>query len=128
MQKKYIVRLTDEEREHLEKTIKKLSGSGQKIRRGPDSTEGKMQKQVLNWTDRQIADAFNCRTKTVENIRQQLVLYWLLAGIGRQAAGTPGLYRKLLGGEQEAQIIALRLGSPPVGYANWSLRLARLAR
>jgi hypothetical protein len=30
---------------------------------------------------------------------------------------------KLLNGEQEARLIALRLGSPPKGYANWSLRL-----
>ena len=30
---------------------------------------------------------------------------------------------KLLDGEQEAQVIALRLGPPPEGYANWSLRL-----
>ena len=30
---------------------------------------------------------------------------------------------KLLDGEQEAHIIALRLGPPPKGYAHWSLRL-----
>ena len=30
---------------------------------------------------------------------------------------------KLLNGEQEAKIIATRLGSPPPGYANWTLRL-----
>jgi Homeodomain-like domain len=30
---------------------------------------------------------------------------------------------KRLDGAQEAQVIALRLGSPPKGYANWSLRL-----
>ena len=30
---------------------------------------------------------------------------------------------KLLDGEQEAQVIALRTGPPPKGYANWSLRL-----
>jgi hypothetical protein len=30
---------------------------------------------------------------------------------------------KLLDGEQEAKIIATRLGSPPKGYANWTLRL-----
>jgi hypothetical protein len=29
----------------------------------------------------------------------------------------------LLDGEQEAEIIALRLGPPPKGYANWTLRL-----
>ena len=30
---------------------------------------------------------------------------------------------KLLNGEQEAHIIATRLGSPSAGYDNWSLRL-----
>ena len=30
---------------------------------------------------------------------------------------------KILGGKQEAQLIALRLGPPPRGYANWTLRL-----
>jgi hypothetical protein len=30
---------------------------------------------------------------------------------------------KRLDGEQEAQVIAMRLGPPPKGYANWSLRL-----
>ena len=31
--------------------------------------------------------------------------------------------RKVLDGEQEAKVIALRLGSPPPGFANWTLRL-----
>ena len=31
--------------------------------------------------------------------------------------------QKLLDGEQEAKIIAMRLGPPPKGYANWTLRL-----
>jgi hypothetical protein len=30
---------------------------------------------------------------------------------------------KSLDGKQEAEIIALRLGDPPAGFANWSLRL-----
>ena len=30
---------------------------------------------------------------------------------------------KLLDGKQEAKIIALRLGTPPKGYAHWTLRL-----
>jgi len=33
MQKKYIVRLSDEERETLREVVKKLKGTGQKIRR-----------------------------------------------------------------------------------------------
>jgi hypothetical protein len=30
---------------------------------------------------------------------------------------------KMLNGKQEAQLIAMRLGPPPKGYANWTLRL-----
>jgi len=69
-----------------------------------------------------IAEAFDCRTKTVENIRQRLVQEGFretLDGKKREKPPTP----KLLDGEQEAKIIAKRLGPPPKGYANWSLRL-----
>ena len=63
-----------------------------------------------------------CRTKTVENIRQRYVLEGFERALERKRrALSPGL--KLLDGEQEAQVIALRLGSPPKDYANWSLRL-----
>jgi hypothetical protein len=120
MQKKYIVRLTDQERHELEQVIKKLKGSGQKVRRAQILL--KADAEGPNWTDRQIAESFSCRTKTVENIRQHLVergFEETLNGVKRTKPPT----EKLLDGEQEAQIIALRLGSPPKGYANWTLRL-----
>jgi len=40
---------------------------------------------------------------------------------GKKRANPPT--ENLLDGEQEAKIIATRLGSPPKGYANWTLRL-----
>ncbi|NET34068.1 MAG: helix-turn-helix domain-containing protein [Cyanothece sp. SIO1E1] len=40
---------------------------------------------------------------------------------GSRRAAPP--VQKLLDGEQEARIIAMRLGPPPKGYTNWSLRL-----
>ena len=120
MPKKYIVRLTQEERGHLHNIIKKLSGSSQKVRRAQILLKADADGPC--WTDSRIAEAFNCRTKTVENIRQNFVLHGFqraLDGKKRAAPPTP----KLLDGEQEAEIIATRLGSPPPGYANWSLRL-----
>ena len=46
------------------------------------------------------------------------------AGAGTKAAGeSPPVPRSCSDGEQESQVIALRLGPPPKGYANWSLRL-----
>lgn len=120
MAKKYIVRLTETERTHLNETIKKLKGSSQKVRRAHILLKADADGPC--WTDKQISEAFCCRTKTVENIRQQFVLNGFqqaLDGKKRESPPTP----KLLNGEQEAKIIATRLGSPPTGYANWTLRL-----
>ncbi|NET34069.1 MAG: hypothetical protein F6K19_18945 [Cyanothece sp. SIO1E1] len=67
MQKKYVVRLTEEERYQLREVIKKLKGSGQQVRRAQILL--KADAEGTNWTDQRIAEAFGCRTKTVENIR-----------------------------------------------------------
>jgi hypothetical protein len=120
MEKKYIVRLTDEERNILKAAVKKLKGSSQKVRRA----------QVLlaadadgpNWTDQKIADAYSCRTKTVENIRQRLTVEGFDVVLDGKKRESPPR-KKSLDGEQEAKVIALRLGKPPEGFANWSLRL-----
>jgi hypothetical protein len=120
MEKKYIVRLTDEERGVLEGVVKKLKGTSQKVRRAQILLKADADGPA--WTDKRIAEAFSCRTKTVENIRQRLVergFTETLEGKKRTAQST----EKLLDGEQEARVIATRLGPPPKGYANWTLRL-----
>jgi len=120
MQKKYIVRLTDVERETLRDVIKKLKGSSLKVRRAQVLLKADVEGAA--WTDRQIAEAFGCRTKTVENIRQRLVTEGFEATLDGKRATTP-TRAPVFGGEQEAKLIALRLGTPPKGFANWSLRL-----
>ena len=120
MEKKYIVRLSDQEREQLKVVISKLSGSSQKVRRANilliADTNGPA------WTDHQIAAAYHCRTKTVENVRQRLIERGFEETLqGRKRDSPPR--QKVLDGKQEAKIIATRLGSPPKGYANWTLRL-----
>ena len=119
-QKKYIVRLTAQEREVCRQTVRKLSGGSEKVRRAQVLLKADAEGPA--WTDQQIADAFSCRTKTVENIRQRCVVEGFEQALERKRRESPPV-PKLLDGEQEAQIIALRLGSPPKGYANWSLRL-----
>jgi len=120
MVKKYIVRLTDEERVTLRGVVKKLKGSSQKVRRA----------QILlkadavgpGWTDDKIADAFDCRRQTVENLRKRFVLNGFdIALNGKKRSSPPR--KKILDGEQEAKVIALRLGPAPEGFGNWSLRL-----
>lgn len=120
MQKKYIVRLTDEERGELQEVIGKLKGTGQKVRRAQILL--KADADGSNWTDRTIAEAFSCRVQTVEKIRQRLVERGFDETLNGAKPEKPPT-EKLLSGDQEARVIAMRLGSPPKGYANWTLRL-----
>ena len=70
-QKKYIVRLTAQEREVCQETLRTLNGSSEKVRRAQMLLKADADGPA--WTDQEIADAFSCRTKTVENIRQRCV-------------------------------------------------------
>jgi hypothetical protein len=120
MQKKYIVRLSKEERNTLRDVVKKLKGSGEKVRRAQVLLKADADGPA--WTDARIADAFGCRRQTVEAIRQRFVETGFQETLdGRKRVNPP--VEKLLDGEQEAKIIATRLGPPPKGYANWTLRL-----
>lgn len=119
--KKYIVSLTDEERGELQEVVKKLKGTSQKVKRAnillkADDSNGD------GWTDVKIAEAFDCRTKTVENIRQRFVESGFAETLHGAKRNEPPV-AKLLDGEQESKIIAMRLGDPPKGYGKWTLRL-----
>lgn len=58
----------------------------------------------------------------MENIRQRFVEQGFKETLNGKKRAEPPV-PKLLGGEQEAKMIALRLGLPPAGYAHWTLRL-----
>lgn len=120
MEKKYIVRLTEQERETCGEVVKKLKGTSQKVRRAQILLKADADGPA--WTDRRIAEAFSCRTKTVENIRQRFVEQGFEETLERKKTETAPP-NKRLDGEQEAKVIALRLGPPPKGYAHWTLRL-----
>lgn len=117
---KYTFHLTDDERELLRGVIKRQAGTSLKVRRAQIML--KADASGPGWTDGPIAEAFSCPTKTVARIRQRVVETGVEAALANQKEGAPGRSR-LLSGDQEARIIAERLGKPPVGYANWSLRL-----
>ena len=120
MNKKYVVRLTDEERGVLRIVIDKLKGTGEKVRRAQFLL--KADADGPNWTDQQIAEAFSCRTRTVEGIRQRLVERGFQETLDRAQRPSPPTAKRL-DGQPEARLIATRLGPPPKGSANWSLRL-----
>jgi len=120
MQKKYIVRLSKQERDALQEVVKKLKGSGQKVRRAQVLLKADADGPA--WNDSRIVEAFGCRRQTVEGIRQRFVEAGFQETLeGKKRANPP--VERLLDGKQEAEIIATRLGPPPKGYAHWTLRL-----
>lgn len=120
MKKKYIVRLSDAERSECEQVIKKLKGSSSKVRRAQILLKADADGPA--WTDIKIADAFNCRIRTIERLRQRLVLEGFeIALQGKKRENPP--HQPRLDGEGEAKLIALRLGKPPSGYGRWTLQL-----
>lgn len=118
MPKKYLVRLTDSERDMCNEVIRKQTGTASKVRRAHVLL--KADADGPNWTDAKIVEAFGCSRQMVEMLRQRFVTDGLALTLnGKPKASRP----KKLDGEQEAKIIALRLGPPPEGFANWTLTL-----
>src|SRR4051794_14485752 len=120
MYKKYIVRLSEEERGTCQEVIKNLKGSSQKARRARILL--KADADGPGWPDAKIAEAFGCRVQTIEVVRKRLVTEGFelaLQGKQREAPPTP----PKLDGAAEAKLIAMRLGKPPAGYGHWMLQL-----
>src|SRR6266446_286928 len=120
MNKKFVVRLLDEERGVCEEIIKNLKGSSQKFRRAHILL--KADADGPGWLDVKIAEAFNCRVQTIENVRKRLVTEGFDLALNGQKRQEPPTLPKL-DGEAEAKLIAMRLGKPPAGYGHWTLQL-----
>src|SRR5919199_515003 len=120
MNKKYIVRLTDTEREHLEKLIRRGKAQARKLLYarillktdvgGPD-----------RWTDEKIAEAFEVSVPTVARQRRRYCEEGLEVALMPKKPGRPR--RRVLDGRAEAHLIALACSNPPEGRDYWPLRL-----
>ena len=120
MNKKFVVRLSDEERGVCQELIKNLTGSAQKFLRAQILL--KADADGLGWADVKIAEAFNCRVQTIENLRKRLVMEGFALALDGKKRPEPPTPCKL-DGEAEAKLIARRLGKPPAGYGHWTLQL-----
>jgi hypothetical protein len=120
MKKKYIVRLSDEERETCTEVVKKLQGTSQKVRRAHMLLQADV--NGPGWRDAKIAEACGCRTQTIEHLRKRLVTEGFAHALDGKKRETPPNPRRL-DGQGEAKLMAMRLGKPPAGYGRWTLHL-----
>ena len=120
MVKKYIVRLTADERKELTQMVCKGKIAAYKRLHAQILLKADISDKAPGWTDQQIAGAFDITVRSIERIRKRLVEYGLDGAISRAKGG--GSKRKL-DGAQEAYLIALACSDPPEGRCQWTLRL-----
>jgi hypothetical protein len=118
MNKKYIVRLSDEERGVCQESVKRLKGTSEKVKRAQMLL--KADADGPEWPEVKIAEAYDCRVQTVETVRKRWVTEGFEVALERKKRATTPTPHKL-DGVAEAKLIAIRLGKPPAGYGRWSL-------
>lgn len=119
--KKYIVTLTDEERQRLRALIASGKGAARKLTHARILLKADRRGRQPGWKDATIANGLEVGISTVERVRQQFVEEGLEAALVPRPSRRQ--YRHKLGGEEEAHLIALACSKPPEGRARWTLRL-----
>lgn len=120
MNKRYVVRLSAEEREQLKNLVSKGKAAAYKTKHANILLMADADGPA--WTDQCIAEAFSVHGKTVGNVRERFVLQGLGAALNRKKRQAPPR-EKILDGDKEAHLIALACSQAPAGRSRWTLRL-----
>lgn len=118
--KRYIVRLSNEERNMLLDMVTTGKTAAYKIRHANILLKADIGGPA--WNDEQIAQAFSCHRTTVELLRKRLVTQGLEAAVSRKKQKQPSR-KRILDGEAEAKLVAIACGKAPNGRAKWTMRL-----
>jgi transposase len=119
---KYVVELTIEEQKELAQLVSKGKAAARKITHARILLQANESQNGPAWTDKQISQAFGVHTNTVHGIRRQFVEHGLQAALERKKQDRPSR-KRVVDGDIEAHLIALRCGDPPEGRNQWTLRL-----
>jgi Homeodomain-like domain len=120
--KRYIVRLSPDEREELEAMLRKGKNAAQRLLKARILLKADVSENGEGWSDSRIVVALETGVSTVYRVRKQLVEEGFEAVLNRKVRALPAVPR-IFDGEKEARLIALACSKPPKGYARWSLRL-----
>jgi hypothetical protein len=120
--KKYVVRLSEEERERLETLIRKGKSLAGRLLKARILLKADVSDGGEGWSDSRIIDALETSASMVYRVRKQLGEEGFEAVLNRKQRATPAVAR-IFDGEKEAKLIALACSKPPKGRARWTLRL-----
>jgi transposase len=120
--KKYIVRLSDDERERLNTMIRAGKHPAWRLTRARILLKADAAEGSDGWSDSQIAAALDINVATVARTRQQLVEEGFEAVLTRKHSPRSAKPR-IFDGASEAKLIALACSEPPKGRKRWTLKL-----
>ena len=120
--KKYVVRLSAEERQQLEAMIRKGKGPARRLLKARILLKADVSDAGPGWSDSRIIAALDTSASMVYRVRKQLVEEGFEAVLSRKQRATPAV-PPIFDGEKEAKLIALACSKPPKGRARWTLRL-----
>lgn len=120
--KKYIVTLSDEERQQLTTLIHSGKHPAQKLLKARILLKADTSQGGEGWSDGQIAVALETSVDTVARTRQRLVEEGVEAALIRKHSPNSAR-RRIFDGAAEARLIALACSKPPAGRARWTLQL-----
>ena len=120
--KKYVVRLSAEERDQLNDLIRSGKRSAQLLTKARILLKADVSDAGDGWSDSRIAEALDTSIANVERTRRQLIKQGFEAVLTRKY--NPNSRRpRIFDGVAEAKLITLACGPAPEGHAKWSLRL-----
>jgi len=120
--KKYVVRLSAEERDQLNDLIRSGKRSAQLLTKARILLKADVSDAGEGWSDSAIAGALDTSIANIARTRRQLVEEGFEAVLTRKYNPNSAPPR-IFDGVAEAKLIALTLSPAPQGYARWSLRL-----
>ena len=124
--KKYVVNLSDEERERLDTLIHTGKHRAGQLLKARILLKADASEAGEGWSDSQIARALDTTVNTVARTRQQLVEEGFEAVLTRKHSPNSARPR-IFDGAKEAKLIALACSEPPKGRARWTLKLLESA-
>ena len=120
--KKYVVRLSSEERQQLETLIRKGKGPARRLLKARILLKADVSEAGEGWSDSRIIAALDTSASMVYRVRKQLVEEGFEAVLSRKQRKTPAV-SCIFDSEKKAKLIAVACSKPPKGRARWTLRL-----
>jgi transposase len=120
--KRYVVKLSGEERAQLEALLRRGKSPARRLLKARILLKADVSEAGEGWSDSRIIAALETSPSMVYRVRKQLVEEGIEAVLSRKQRAMPAVPR-IFDGEKEAKLIALACSKPPKGRARWTLRL-----